>query len=455
MNFYKKAFLVFFLSVIINNVFIAAEEEGKYLRWKKVEGASGYLVEIKKGERLVQSSETEESSIPLDLIPGEYSYKITVYNKFKKVIAESGWRVLSIEAAAQPFIRKFEPESIYLSEKTLLLRVSAYNVTADSVFSLKNSDKSVTGKTVSSENNVFTVEFDSEGLSPGDYSVAVENKAGFSDSSIDFLVVKIPLMPVIDSIDKPSLESGYVYSDITINGKGFEEGIILEFRSGDTVIKPSSVQYVSPERLIVIADLSAASPGDYSVYAENPSGLSDVFKKRLEVLEKTAAVTTGDAHPPVKKDLFTIHGGLAYGYMLDNYTDYHNYNYWGVTTRLQLDFNTALVNKFEWLSPIGAEFVFDYYPKDINFYEIGINVYYKSRFDSPVNFIIRGGGGISIFDDIDHSPESGRFIQGTFGIALKFLKFIYMDFSAGPKTWVVEGDYMNYLISSATFGYTF
>jgi hypothetical protein len=141
--------------------------------------------------------------------------------------------------------------------------------------------------------------------------------------------------------------------------------------------------------------------------------------------------------------------------MLDNYTDYHNYNYFGFTTRLQLDFNSPLTSKFIWLAPFGGELVLDHYPKDIIFNEIGVNVYYKSRFDIPLNFIIRGGGGVSIFSGDEHAPDAGRFVQGTFGLAVRLLRFIYFDFSAGPKIWIVEGDYMNYLITSATIGYTF
>ena len=157
----------------------------------------------------------------------------------------------------------------------------------------------------------------------------------------------------------------------------------------------------------------------------------------------------------VKNDLFTIHSGFSYAYLLNNYSDYHNYNYRGYSTRLQLDFNNGLFDKYIWLSPFGAEFEFDYYPKDVEFRELGINIYYKSRFKEPVNFIIRGGAGFSIFEDGDNGPGDGRYMQGTFGLAVKILRYLYFDVSAGPKIWIVDADYRNYLISSFTLGYTF
>ncbi len=70
------------------------EEDSKTLKWKKVEGAAAYIVEIKKGDRSILETESVENFIYLDLPPGEYLFNISVLNKFSKKTAETGWKNL-------------------------------------------------------------------------------------------------------------------------------------------------------------------------------------------------------------------------------------------------------------------------------------------------------------------------------------------------------------------------
>ena len=203
----------------------------------------------------------------------------------------------------------------------------------------------------------------------------------------------------------------------------------------------------------MILDLTEAVPGKYRIYVENPSGLSDFSKKSIDILERTDEKEL--MMKGFKKDFITIHSGYTYGYFLENVPDYHNYNYAGITLKLQADFNNDFFNRYIWLFPIGAEIVIDYYPKDINFYELGFNIYYKSRFKNPVNFIVKGGGGLSIFENIEYGPENGRFLIAAGGLSLKLFKHLYIEATAGPKTWNIEGDYLNYIVSSFSAGLSY
>lgn len=434
-----------------------AEGEGKFLKWQQVEGASYYSVEIRKGDRIVRNIETEDSFIQLDLLPGEYSYKISVYNKFKKNIGESGWRVLTIEEKLNPFIRKFEPLALYYYGEPFTLKITAYNTDEKSVFSIRNNDTVYTGKILFSEESVYSVEFGTgNDIIPGNYSLMVENSAGGTDSAVDNLALKVPLKPVVKKLDN-TLKSGLVHGNISLEGSGFEPGVSIEFRKNGSAVKPLAVEFISEERVVVILDLKTAEAGYYAVFAENPSGMSGTYERVLEVTEKTTLMgaASDTDWPGVKKDLFTIHGGLSYGYLLNNFSDYHNYNYWGITARLQFDFRNKFFDSYQWLAPFGGELVFDHYPKDLSFTEIGVNIYFKSRFPSMFNFILRGGAGFSFFENTDNSPDNGHYIQGTAGVVMKLFDSVYLDFSTGPKIWSVSSDYYDYIISSATAGLSF
>ncbi len=451
----KKLLLMIAAGLMICSIANAQNsDDNRVLKWKEVEGASAYMVEVKKGERQVLKTESIENFIYLDLPPGEYVFKISVMNKFSKITAETGWKNLTIEAAKQPVIKKFNPGHIYLNRDNALLMIDAYNIKERSVFTLiSESGDLIKGEVKKENNSVYEVQFPEKNLSEGLYSLSVENPSGLKDTAIEKFEVRQELIPSVDRISEGVFLNRGVYSGIKITGKNFEENIKVEFRSGSKIIYPASVKFVSAEEISVILDLTVAGAEKYRIYVENPSGLSDFSRKTIQIHERTDESEL--MMKGFKKDIITVHCGYEYGYFLENISDYHNYNYAGITCRAQFDFNNDFFNKYIWLYPIGAELSFAHYPKDIYFNEFGFNIYYKSRFQSPFNFIVKGGGGFSIFEDVDYGPEFGRYLIASGGLSVKLLKHLYLEATTGFKTWNVEGDYLTYVVNSASAGFTF
>ena len=437
------------------SVYGQEKEESKVLQWKKVDGAFSYLVEIKKGDREVLKTESRENFIYLDLPPGEYVFNISVFNKFSKKTAETGWKKLNIEAAKQPLIKNYSPEHIYINKDEAVLEIDAYNIKDRSVFRLiSDSGETAEGKIKEENNSIYKVEFPSDKLKTGFYKLSVENPSGLKDTARTEFEIREELLPSVKKISENIFLNRGVYSGITISGENFEKDLRLEFRSDSKTLKPVSIEYLSGSEISVILDLTDALPAKYRIYIENPSGLSDFSKRSIEILERTDEKEL--MMKGFKKDIITVHSGYEYGYFLEDISDYHNLNYAGLIVRAQFDFNNDFFNKYIWLYPLGAELSFGYYPKDINFYEYGFNIYYKSRFKTPFNFIIKGGGGFSIFEDIeDNGPEFGRYIAASGGLSVKLLKHLYLEATSGPRTWNVEGDYYNYMVSSVSAGLTF
>ena len=454
----NTAFLIIFLLMTIMFSFpISAQEEedSRILKWKKIEGAASYIVEIKKGERDVLKTESKENFIYLDLPPGEYQFNISVYNKFSKKVAETGWKKITIETAKQPVIKKYTPDYLYLNGDEALLYIDAYNIKERSVFSLvSDSGEIASGKVEAVNGTVFKVRFDSALLNPGLYSVNIVNPSGLKDTALAKFEIRDQQTPSISKINEKEFLNRGIYSGIIIQGDNFEENVRIEFRSDSDTIKPVSTEFISDSEISVFLDLSEAKPGKYRIYAENPSGLSEFSKRSIVIFERTDEKEL--MMKGYRKDKLTIHSGYEYGYFLENVSDYHNYNYAGITVRMQFDFNNDFFNQYIWLFPLGAEISFAHYPKDIYFNEFGFSIYYKSRFQSPVNFIVKGGGGFSIFEKMDDGgPEYGRYLSATGGLSVKLAKHLYLEATAGPKTWNVEGDYLNYIVSSVSVGFTY
>ena len=218
-------------------------DKSKFLKWKKIDGASFYKVEIVKGEREILQRETEENYIYLDLPPGEYQFNITVLNKFRKKVAQTGWKKLTIEAAKQPLIKNFKPLQVYLEENKALLYIDAYNIKGKSLFFLiSESGKKIKGKTLEVDNSVFKVLFESDiPLSPGEYLLKVENPSGLKDEARNPLVLKKQVIPSVTKISEKIFLNKGIYSSIILKGKNFEKNIQIEFQSDSEAFKPVSM----------------------------------------------------------------------------------------------------------------------------------------------------------------------------------------------------------------------
>ena len=454
MKYKKSVIILLIISLVTVYNLYSQEEESKVLKWKTVEGAASYMVEIKKGERSVLKTESTDNFVYLDLPPGEYIFNISVLNKFSKKTSETGWKKLTIEAARQPAIKKYSPDHIYLNKDKPLLEIDAYNIKERSMFLLvPESGDAVEGKIENVDNSVYKVIFPEESLKTGFYSLSVTNPSGLKDTAVEKFEVREDIVPSVGKISEDVFLNKGVYSGIKIEGENFEENIKIEFRSDSKVIYPASVKVVSADEISAILDLTSAEPGKYRIYVENPSGLSDFSKKTIQVHERT-----DESELMMKgfvKDIVTVLCGYEYGYFLEDVSDYHNYNYAGIIMRAQFDFNNDFFNKYIWLYPIGAEIFVAHYPKDIYFNEFGFNIYYKSRFQNPVNFIVKGGGGFSIFEDMEYAPEYGRVLVASGGLSVKLLKHLALEATTGFKTWNVEGDYLNYIVNSVSAGITF
>ena len=457
----KKIIFTIILTSVLSVFPLSAQEEedSKTLKWKKVEGAAAYIVEIKKGDRNVLKTESIENFIYLDLPPGEYLFNISVLNKFSKKTAETGWKKLTIEAARQPAVKNYSPSHIYLGKDRPALEIDAHNIKERSVFTLiPESGESVEGKVENVNDSVYTVVFPQEKLLKGFYSLSVTNPSGLKDTALDRFEVREELLPVVDSLSEREFLNRGVYSGIKISGENFEKNIKVEFRSDSKTVYPASVEFLSGNEISVILDLTSAEADKYRVYVENPSGLSDFSKQTIKIHERTDE--TELMMKGFKKDIITLLCGYEYGYFLENASDYHNWNYAGITLKAQYDFNNDFFNKYIWLYPIGAELTLAHYPKDIYFNEFGINIYYKSRFQNPLNFIVKGGGGFSAFEKLDYGedyggPEYGRYLSATGGLSVKLIKHLCIEATTGLKTWNVEGDYLTYMISSISAGLTY
>ncbi|TGN13365.1 hypothetical protein [Leptospira ilyithenensis] len=80
-------------------------ETNHTIQWKPIENASGYSIEVKDTQGKVLTKETTEPSASFLLGIGTYTYRIGVFNKFKKIAKFSSWKELIVRQVSSPIIR--------------------------------------------------------------------------------------------------------------------------------------------------------------------------------------------------------------------------------------------------------------------------------------------------------------------------------------------------------------
>lgn len=88
---------------------LVAEEllVGQAIRWKELPGASGYNLEIEDGQgATLINRRVTGNSMDLSLPVGRYRFRITAYNKFKKVGRIYDWQELIIKSLEAPIVRE-------------------------------------------------------------------------------------------------------------------------------------------------------------------------------------------------------------------------------------------------------------------------------------------------------------------------------------------------------------
>lgn len=125
------------------------ERDGKavfmqVIKWEAVQYSTGYLLAVDRKDPSgvwlpFTESKTEKNHSVVSLPPGEYRYKITVYDILGKAAAVSQWFPLSVEEAVQPVLSEVSPDLIYLEERnTGIVAIKAVALLDSAILELRN-----------------------------------------------------------------------------------------------------------------------------------------------------------------------------------------------------------------------------------------------------------------------------------------------------------------------------
>jgi len=394
------------------------------ISWNPIEGAWGYEVLIREGEKEVFKNQVREAFIKFSLSPGKYEIKINVLNKFKKVVSSTDWKPLTILEALQPVIRDFSPKREFLkSSGDLTLKAEVFQAREDTSFFLKSEKgEMVPGRLKILKDETVELTFPMKDLNEGDYRLYARDASGLEDMAEAFPLTLLPIIkPQIKDAGIRNIQQRQVYNDIEIRGSNFEEGAQVMITRQGQEFSPYETLWKSPEKLLISIITGDRPPGRYSLKVTNPSGESDT-KNNVFFMEEAPQLEEIRKIPPI--DTLSLLGGYRIAFAVDQSHGESGVIPLGFILMARQD----LVNSKFWqspgLKPFGVELSVDSTHLDYRnasfvyseFY-IGLSVYYRLKLARGWSILPKLSSGVSNLR-VTKDRIFGSSVQGDAGYSL-------------------------------------
>lgn len=382
------------------------------IEWRANANALEYKVEIQDtATNAVSSFTTEKTFAELSLAPGNYRYRVTVYDFLGRKATTSAWTAFSVIQAAKPEIRRIE-KNVTASDaaERLEIAVDIANVSADSLVELVGEnvpgELEISGSGGTDEKErVSKVYF--QDVPPGKWRLRVTNASGFSaESDVIEIVsaVKPPLAVEQDDAEdaaareaeeRAAREAAELAERLAREEQETAERAAREAAARLAAEKKKKPPYVFKDITVAGGVGLAFMPYDGTVTDMTGNTFAPAFMGRIAAF-------------PLKREKY------RFGFELcGSYAD------WGAKT--------------------------DFYALDLTFLQIGANVVWKHRlFGAKSFFALKGGGGVVVVDyattytysgDDDRREPSGRkrlfYPAVTAGASLVFNPAQFLSLEAG------------------------
>ncbi|MDE7139251.1 MAG: hypothetical protein K2O09_00580 [Treponemataceae bacterium] len=354
------------------------------IEWRANANALEYKVEIQNvATNTVSSFTTEKTFAELSLAPGNYRYRVTVYDFLGRKATTSAWTAFSVIQAAKPEIRRIEKNvTVPDADERLEIAVDIANVSADSVVELVSEnvpgELEISGGGTDEKERVSKVYF--QDVPPGKWRLRVTNASGFStESDVIEIVSAVKLPPVEqdaaevaaarelaerlareeqEAAERAAREAAALADRLAREEQETAERAAREAAARLAAEKKKKPPYVFKDITVAGGVGLAFMPYDGTVTDMTGNTFAPAFMGRIAAF-------------PLKREKY------RFGFELcGSYAD------WGAKT--------------------------DFYALNLTFLQIGANVVWKQRlFGEKSFFALKGGGGVVVVDYATTYPYSG------------------------------------------------
>lgn len=273
MNFPLKK--IFFLYILFLFPLFSQSKETIQIEWQEVKRASTYLLEIKdeKGN-VVFSQKTKEKNLSIELNPGTYTKRLTVFNLFEEKEENSEWIPLIVKEKSGVKV-KVEWQEIDVAKKYILeIRDANGNII----------------KRKEAESNSAHIR-----LEPGSYEkrLLVINQLGEIESEGSWSPLNVVLVLTPEIANTPqTIKSSPQKQRLTIHGKNFDKGMTASLYLGNKEVTIQKLEIENRETLQIDILLEDDQEGIYSLKLKNERGKEARAENYLTITQAGVAEKT-------------------------------------------------------------------------------------------------------------------------------------------------------------------
>ncbi len=206
--------LFLIVTILAMPVYLQGEAESKreditspYLKWKPVEGATEYIVEIiGKGNRSVVTRRVYTNTLKVSLPRGEYRFRVGAVNKFKKVGSWTKWNSLVILTTPEPVFTGLSPDRAKTGVSNRKIILMGENIIRGAMVRVLRGDELLNVRDIQykSDSEIhLTVQLDD--AEKGTYNIEIINPGGKRTRANDVFIIE-------DSRQGPESATGAPFS---------------------------------------------------------------------------------------------------------------------------------------------------------------------------------------------------------------------------------------------------
>lgn len=222
---------------------LSYDEEGnpwfsQILVWEENPYALRYVVEIRKKfeDPILIMESVDKAEIAVTLAPGDYEYRITLYNLLDLPEAASPWIPLVIRKAEQPEVYSIMPAVFYLEDPVSRVSLQGSFLDKDArIVLLKGNTEVFKGAgTINESGSLLVLDMPEGALDVGSYDILVTNPGGLyylnrnafkvsyrKPADLYFSVGYAPKIPIYDEWYRTSWERGFQPAGFTLRAGSY------------------------------------------------------------------------------------------------------------------------------------------------------------------------------------------------------------------------------------------
>jgi hypothetical protein len=427
-------------------LFLISAQEGIVLEWEGRENYT-YQLELKKSDTTLFIHRLTETRFTLDLSPGEYTYRVTFFNKFDKPDAYSEWIDLKVLKSLTPLIIEVPEHTLFAKDREQKLEIITADIMDDAQIFLEKDKLTLSLPYRKTGENSLEIYIRTQSLEPGLYGLRIINPSGRETYSPEVIELREKIPPLVSDLSHKAAFLDDQIPRVHLRGDHFDKDMIafLE-RKGHRYRLPVS-EYISQQDVVLWLDLTGLEAGSYNLLLINPPLEEKLVTHAFTIIDPEKVRDTA-YYEKIRWGTDLLIGFPLPDILLEtpitNITYVDGEGLLGaipeIETVLRLDFTRDNIFWKYFGGMIRAAF---YPPFDTDYLiTMNMGLYGRTRFSLPINLFMEGMLGyrwLSFDDDEDEIYEEGSLLTWGGGILINYDRFL-LEGSLRRDFWLLKGD---------------